>query len=155
MTRDETLSKIEEALPSAKQFIRGEFEKRIEVLASKGNSTGREIRYYKKEEKFCLPYETRTIVENENAEDEYLKLQVLELYTQRATELLENTADMHPDQVAIIAHRALELTFEKEGLELAEFLSGTSDENYYGAISDQVDEAIEEAGLNRSVRRHG
>ena len=147
MTRGEILSKVEKALPSAKQFIRGSIDHRIQKLASKNNSTGREIRWYKKENKYCLPYETREVIKQENAEDVYLKLQVIDLYTRRASDILEEGQDIQPDQIAKIAHRALELTFEKEGLELAEFLSNDRDQKYYGAISDQVDEAIEETGI--------
>jgi hypothetical protein len=148
MRRDEILNKIENALPSAKHFVRGVFDHRIEAMATKGSPAGREVRWHKKEDKFCLPYETRKIVELENTEDEFLKLQVLDLYNQRATKLLGSVDLVLPDDVALVAHRALELTFEKEGLELAEFLSGTHDENYYGSISDQVDEAIVEHRLN-------
>jgi hypothetical protein len=72
---------------------------------------------------------------------------VLDLYTQRATQLLGSQEAVGPEQITDIAHRALELTFEKEGLELAEFLSGTRDENMYVAIADQIDEAINESKL--------
>ena len=37
LMRDEILNKIEDALPSAKHFIRGVFNHRIESLASKHN----------------------------------------------------------------------------------------------------------------------
>ena len=43
-----------------------------------------------------------------------------------------------------MAHRSIELTFEKEGLELASFLTGESDDRSYESISDQVDEAIDQ-----------
>lgn len=147
MTRGEILSKIETTLPSAKHFIRGVFKHRIETLASKGNPSGREVRWHKKEDEFCLPYETRKIVEEENTEDEFLKIQVMDMYRQRAAEFLGDTGKLAPDIVANIAHRALELTFEKEGLELSEYLSSGRDENYYGGISDQVDEAISEIDI--------
>ena len=147
MKRDEIRAKIEEALPSAKHFIRGVYSHRLETLASKGNDTGREIRWYKKPDEFCLTHETRKIVESENTEDEFLKLQVLDLYKQRATKILDASEAVLPSQVANIALRALELTFEKEGLELAGFLSGKRDESQYIAISDQVDDAITDAGL--------
>ena len=147
MTRDEILTKIEAALPSAKQFIRGTFKDRVKTLASKGNPTGREIRWHTKDDKFCLPYETRKIVESENIEDEFLKLQVFDLYKQRAAKILNGAGDILPAQIANIATRALELTFEKEGLEIAAFLSDARDEKYYITISDQVDEALGEAGI--------
>jgi len=148
LDRGEILGRIEKALPSAKQFIRGSINNRLELMTKKGNATGREIRWYRKKDKFCLPYETRAIVEQENTEDEYMKLSVLDLYAQRATEFLTDQETLVPEKIAKIAHRALELTFEKEGLELATFLTGEKDENSYPSISDQVDTAIDEAGLN-------
>ena len=148
MRRNDILSKIEEVLPSARQFIRGVLESRLRMLASKSNQSGREIRWYRGQDKFCLPYETRQIVEKENTEDEFLKLQVLNLYEQRSIDYLGNEKSIDSKQIARITHRALELTFEKEGLELSAFLSGAQDENQYRTISDQVDEAIEEAGLS-------
>ena len=150
MTRDEIITTIEEALPSAKHFIRKAFNHRIEILSSKGNSTEREIRWHRQADKFCLPYETREIVKKENVEDEFLKLQIMDLYRKRAREALNDEDNSLPDVIANVAHRALELTFEKEGLELAEFLSGTRDEDTSIAISDQIDKANEEAGLTGS-----
>ena len=150
MTRDEIITKIDQALPSARSFIQRALGHRIQILASKGNPTGREIRWYRKEDKFCLPYETRKIVKEENTEDEFLKLQIMDLYRKRAGEALNNEDNSLSDIVANVAHRALELTFEREGLELAEFLSGTRDEEAYVAISDQIDEANREANLSGS-----
>ena len=64
-TRLGILEKIEEVLPTAKHFIRGVLDNTLEILASKGNAIGREIRWYKKKDDlFCLPYETRLLVEN-------------------------------------------------------------------------------------------
>ena len=150
MTRDEIITKIEEVLPSAKHFIRKAFNHRIEILSSKGNSTEREIRWHKKADKFCLPYETRTVVNKENVEDEFLKLQIMDLYRKRARGALNDEDNSLPDVIANVSHRALELTFEKEGLELAEFLAGTRDEDASIAIADQIDKANEEAELTGS-----
>ena len=147
MNRDEILGKIEEALPSARHFIRGAFNTRLEALATKKNTLGREVRWYRKEDKFCLPYETRKIVEADNTEDEFLKIQVMDVYKSRAAQALSANSDVTPDQIAAIAHRSLELTFESEGLELAEFLTGKPDENQYIAIADKVDETIGEVSI--------
>lgn len=149
LERHEILTKIEATLPSAKQFVRGAFDHRLELLASKKNKSGREVRWHKKEDKFCLPYETRKIVELENTEDEFLKIQVLTLFKDRADRYLEKiSCSVDSSQVAHLAHRAIELTFEKEGLELAAFISDDSDQEYYGSISDQVDDAIIEMGIS-------
>ena len=152
MTRDEILNKIEDALPSAKHFIRQNFKYRIESLASKQNESGREVRWYKKEDKFCLPYETRLIVAAENTEDEFLKLAVMSVYEQRAENLIDVSEAIDADQVARIAHRALELTFEKEGLILSEFLTGDDQAEEPSTISDQVDEALTNTNLSSESR---
>lgn len=147
MTQDEITAKIESALPSAKKFIRGQIEHRLSTLSQKGNSSGREIRSYNKGEKYCLPYETRLLVEKENTEDEYLKLSILDIYHKRASELLEGDETVSPELVARICHRALEITFEREGLELASSFTNDEDSRQYPAISDHIDVAIDEAKL--------
>ena len=148
LKRAEILNKVELTLPAAKQFIRGVFDHRIEVMSAKNNPTGREIRWYKKEDKFCLPLKTREFVKEENTEDEYLKVSVMAQFTQRATRLLATEdIELEPAKASELAHRSIELTFEKEGLELAAFLTGESDDRSYNSISDQVDEAIAEQGF--------
>ena len=148
MTREEIRSKIEATLPTAKHFIRGELDRRLELMAAKSNPTGREVRWYRKDDKFCLPFETRTIVMEENIEDESSKLQVLELYECRAESALDADEVLSSTQVASIAHHALILTFEREGLELAEFLTDQAEGERSLTISDQVDRAIEDAQLS-------
>ena len=152
MKRDKIVEKIEVALPSAKHFIRGVFDYRIEMLASKSNLTGREVRWHRKQDTFCLPYETRQIVTRENTEDEFLKLEVMNVYKCRVEQLLHRNETISPDQVANAAHRALELTFEREGLDLAEFLTGRGEESQPFTISDQVDKALTEVNLSDACR---
>ena len=140
-TRAEIMQRIEEVLPAAKHFIRGVLDNRLRLLSSKNNTTGREIRWYKKANQFCLPYETRQLVEQENIEDESLKAHVLrefEVYVQNLDE------EISPRRIAHIAHRAIELAFQGQGLELAAFLEeGIGYEEL--SISDRVDEAVQEA----------
>lgn len=143
-TRAEIMAKIEKVLPSARQFIRGVFQHRLETLSSKGNATGREIRWYKKQDKFCLPYETRLVVEAENTEDEHLKTQVLQEFETRAQSLSE---DIDSRSMARIALRSIELTFEEQGLELAALLEEDVGELSDLSIADRVDKAIDETTL--------
>ena len=149
MTRSEIRNKIERELPSTKKFIRGTFDHRIEAMAAKSNPTGREIRWYKREDKFCLPYETRKIVAQENREDEILKRKVMNIYEERAMKMNHLAGDdlIFPGQMANLVHRTLELTFERKGLELASVLVDDQEERQDFTISDQVDQAIDEAKL--------
>ncbi len=147
MTRDNIREKIENVLPSVKHFIQTTFDSRIEIMTQKGNSTGREVRWYQQEDKFCLPYETRKIVTKENIEDESLKRQVMELYGNRAEQLSNVGEKLFPSQIAKLTHRSLELTFEQQGLELSAFLTGDSENDYDFTVADQVDSAINEFSL--------
>ena len=141
-TRESILQRIEGVLPTAKHFVHGVLNSRLKVLSSKNNSTGREIRWYKKTDEFCLPYETRQLVEQENVEDESLKAHVLGEFEEYAQELNEKIS---PRATARIVHRAIELTFEGQGLELAAFLEEGAGVYEELAISDRVDEAVQEA----------
>jgi len=78
--------KIEGALPAAKHFIRGVLDNRLEILTQKSNPSGRQLRFYRNEQAYCLPYETREIVRQENTEDESLKLDVSIEFSVRAAE---------------------------------------------------------------------
>ena len=141
-TRMDIIQRIEKVLPTAKHFIRGVLNGRLKQLSSKGNPTGREIRWYRKTDQFCLPYETRQLVEQENIDDESLKVRVLGDFEACSQELSE---DISPRRTARIAHRAIVLTFEKQGLELAAFLEKRIGEYKELSISDQVDEALQES----------
>ena len=143
-TRAEIVQRIEEVLPTAKHFIRGVLNNRLKLLSSKNNPTGREIRWYRKTDQFCLPYETRQLVRQENIEDESLKTRVLGDFEACSQEMTE---DVSPRTTAHIAHRAIELTFERQGLELAAFLEEKAGEYEELSISDQVDEALQETKL--------
>ena len=147
LDRQAILDKIEDTLPSSKQFVRGVFNHRLETMASKGNPTGREVRWHKKDDNFCLPYDTRELLTQENVEDEALKIRVLSLYEDRAATTLDSDDALIPADVASLAHRALELTFEQQGLELVQFLTSDTEGNRSFIISDQVDLAIQEVGL--------
>ncbi len=148
MTGDEILAKIEEAVPPARQFIRVTYRDRLELLASKQNPSGREVRWYMRDDLFCLPYETRQIVETENVEDEALRVRVLETLGARASSLVKDL--MPEDAVAIagIAVRALQLTFETEGLEFAAFLHGTDQAEGDYSIGDSVDNALVQSNVS-------
>jgi hypothetical protein len=150
MTRDEILSKIEGALPTAVDFIRGVIDVRLERLAAKDNTSGRQIRAYQRQGHFCLPFEARQIAEEENAEDEFLKARVSSVFRARIEPMLR--PDDEP-QIVLFAvqacHRALELTYETQGLEMAYFIDGEEPENFSPpTISDHLAKAIESLGFS-------
>ena len=154
MSGSQILARITEALPAARQFIKGVLDSRLDALASKRNTDGRAVRWYKREDLFCLPYETRQIVECENVEDELLKASVSEVFSQRAGATLrdDNETSLVPKAVAL-CHRSLEITFEKQGLELASFVLGEdADDQVQQSIADHVDQAMDEFNVGGSER---
>lgn len=127
MDREEVLRKISSEIPSVETLIRNEVGPRLEALSKKGN---RLIRWHQKEDLFCLPFETRTTIESENASDILLRDAVLANLRLR---LVEAEPALSPSDVksgADVALRALQMTFEKQGLEFAAFLNDPS------AVSD-------------------
>ena len=146
MTRSEVLEKIEGALPTAKAFVRGTIDARLKVMSSKGGVKGREIRHYKDGDKYCLAFETRQLIYRENEEDESLKAEVTSIFRDRASQ--SDGADL-AELAAEICHQTLNLTFEKQGLEIAAFMDGadTAGEESQFTISENMDEALERAGI--------
>lgn len=59
LTEDEIRDKIESAIPSSRQFIRGVFQSRLRILRSKSNPNGREINWHKSGNKYALRFDQR------------------------------------------------------------------------------------------------
>lgn len=149
MSRDAILQKILTTLPFAKHFVKGTIDHRLEQLANKANTNGREVRWHQKEDLFCLPFETRELIEEENREDEFLRITVLDQF--RALGAAVVSPDL-ADAAAKAALAAIELTFEKEGLELASFIADGSGDDVYSSISDQIDQALNSSNTKADNR---
>lgn len=150
MTRDAILATIETTVPPAKQFIRGLFKNRLKILSSKQNPSGREVRWHKKKDLFCLPFETRIVVEKENASDEALRVVVLDILANRALSLNGNGAALSAEEaqlLAVAALRALQITFETEGLEFSAFLGGADAEDEEYSVADSIEQALEQMSI--------
>lgn len=122
MTRAEVLDKICAELPSVEALVKDEVGPCLEALSKKGS---RVVRWHQKADLFCLPFETRLRIEDENASDVVLRDGVLHGLRHRvedSSDLLEADCNLAAD----VALRALQLTFEKQGLEFAAFLHDPS-----------------------------
>lgn len=76
MSEGEVYKKIIYFFPWADRIIKGHLNQRFVALRSK-SVTGREIKWYRKQQKYCLPYETRETIKYENQHDVSLKLNVI------------------------------------------------------------------------------
>lgn len=150
MTETEIEERIFESFPWGARSLKGHIHERLEAMRKKSQN-GREIRWYRKGKKYCLPFDTRQIIAQENGSDESLRIQFLEELKLLASALFD--ADDGPYQlVADIALTALHAVFERQGLLFAHFVTSEEDHQAPPVVADCIDEALEAAGLESSVR---
>ncbi|WP_152047602.1 hypothetical protein [Aureimonas psammosilenae] len=159
MTRTQILDRIIETLPAANQFMKGVLDDRLEIMVAKDAPGGRQIRWYRRQDQFCLPYETRQIVGAENAADDMLKLQVSCVMEDRLTEIKEEGDEVDDIRAVVVTtcHSTLERVFERQGLNMALFITnGTEDDELYTDVEDIVSKVVDRtdvpAGAKGRVR---
>lgn len=145
MTRDEVLKKVSIELPSVESLVRGEIGPRLEELSKKNQ---RVVRWHQKDDLFCLPFETRLRIEEENASDVVLRDAVLDGLGARISESSPELTPADCDKAADVAMRALQLTFEKQGLEFAAFLHDSSAVGSAPDVASSVADALSALGIN-------
>lgn len=149
MTRDEILTRIKTTIPWAKNIVTGMLNERLRELSRKV-SGAKYINHHKKDDKFCLPFETREIVALERSEDEVLIIDVIS-----EIESFDILAEYEPDKkkyFANLAIRVCQLFFEREGLNCSSYLN-TSSSNAQNSfieniVFDRVMDALKEAGVS-------
>jgi hypothetical protein len=145
MSEAEVLDKITVELPSVRTLVAPRLGQRLQAMADKGYDGGRAVRHHRKKDAYCLPFETRRRIEDENVEAEALRLRVLESLEGRLRGAApEGLGKVGIEQAAAAALRALQIAFEREGLEFASFLEngGTGE---YPTIFDALGAALDEA----------
>lgn len=152
MTRPEIRDRILGSLPWSEKFLTALLNDRLEALAGKDHPGGRAVRWYKKEDLFCLPYETRVTIEEDNAEDEALRIRVQDAFAERITQHLESGDESVAALGASATIRAVQMAFEREGLEFSRFLEGDYSLDQLGTISDGVPDAFDEVGVPSHIQ---
>jgi hypothetical protein len=156
MSEDEIVKKVENLIPTATKFFRGQIGIRLSALTRKSLGA-RAVNVYKRTEKYCLPFETREALKEHTIEDETLKVEVTSSLLNRLRENADpqifNTALL--EQVSALIHKTLETIFEKQGFDVAQhFLNDTSEEVEMDArsISDVAEEIVDQSGINTNLR---
>jgi hypothetical protein len=152
-------ARIEKALPTAKRFIRGVMDRRLQIMSAKDAPGGRQIRAYRKEGTYCLPFETRQLVAAENAEDDLLKLRVSCVFEDRFTELAAKEDDHLRPMMLAACHETLERAFERQGLQVALYATdGARDDELYTDVAAILTDVVDHLDLGpeekAAVRRH-
>lgn len=147
MSREDVLNRISVEIPAVRQVVNGRIGSRMEWLSDKHYPGGRQVRWHKKENQFCLPYETRQRIQDENRADEAMRLDVLASFYGR---LREDTAKHLDDPAARTAAeltlRSLQLAFEREGLAFSCFLEN-KDNTEYATMTDAIAAALAERDI--------
>ena len=147
-SEDEILTRIVAELPSVETMVRQNLAARLSALSSKGYSGGRAIKWHRQEDAYCLPFDVRRELEQENLADETLRLRVTEGFRQRLMDLaLPETLEEEDCEIAVaVAMRSVQLAFEREGLEFSAYVKngGSGD---YPTIADALREALNQTGV--------
>lgn len=159
LARGEILKEIEAALPSARSLIRSSFDHRLNRLVAKDAPGGRQIRHYRKTDEFCLPFETRTAVAIENADDDLIKLRVSCVFEDRLNASTNDNIDTLRSTIVAVCHSSLERVFEHQGLKLAQFIDNADeDDELYTDVADiatGVIDSLNDSPENKAIiRKH-
>lgn len=143
-TSDEVLVRITDELPSVQELVGQRIEARLREMSKRSYPGGRAVNWHRTEGGFCLPYEVRERIEEENTEDEALRLRVLEQLEDRIRAIGPESGlgDVRLRQAAATAMRALQLAFERQGLEFSVYIAGNEGE--FPTITDALRQALVE-----------
>lgn len=146
-TSGEVLDRIARELPSVRNLVAPRLDRRLTAMARKSYPGGRAVRWHRAQDAFCLPYEVRLRMEEENTADETLRLRVLRGLDDRLRDAPPaGLGDVGIRQAAEVCFRTIQLAFEREGLEFASFLRDSSGKSEYPTITDMLREALTETG---------
>jgi hypothetical protein len=146
LDRQQITAAIAGDIPTATTFVEAALDRRLEYLSSKARPEGRAIRWHQKEDKFCLPYDTRKVIESENLEDEELRIAVLDSLRSRIA-AADPGMDDSLQLAADLALRAIQLTYERNGLEFSYFLASGDRQEEPRTVTDALAQAFEESAV--------
>lgn len=145
MPPEEILEKILNVFPALKESIRRNMNKRLELLSSKRNPGGRKINFHSKENAYCLPYETRQIITDENIVDITLQDEVVNNFCRRIIDFnIDQIGPERAKKLSLMALKTIQKTFELEGMSFCAFLENGENNDSYLTIGNQVDIVLNE-----------
>jgi hypothetical protein len=148
MSRNDIYRRIVDQLPAVAMLIAPRLDKRLDVTSSKDYPGGRAVRAHRKEAMFCLPFETRQRVEADNVADEALRVDFRQSIEDRVdTQERDGLGDATAGLAVEAAVRAIQVVFEREGLEFARYIHSESTVANYPTILDALRGVVAEQGI--------
>ena len=125
MSRDEISAAIAQAFPAAKNMLLPQLDDRLGFL-SKREAGGERLRNYRKEGKFCLPFEVRTELADDASKAVLLQQRFQESISARLADSATNInfSDKQMDLCRTLVFDTVHQYFSEQGLLLAAFLEG-------------------------------
>jgi len=145
MSRADIHGVILENFPWADSFIKAHLDQRLEKLRTK-DTLGREIRWYRKKAKYCLPYETREIIKGENVQDEALRIECCDEVKLKAAEIYDGD-DGEYELLSELVMKVIQQVFQRQGLLLSHFVSEGEEEDAPLIVADCIDEIVDQSGV--------
>ncbi len=144
--RDQINNDIKEMFPWANHYLSANLDYRLESMRKK-NKLGREIKWHRKENNYCIPFETRNAIRDENCEDAVLEIEFNDEIKLQASQLFDSD-DGEYDAIARLIHEVIIKIFEKQGLLLSHIVK--SEEHGFEktlVISDCIETVLNDNNL--------
>lgn len=119
LNENEIIEKIEKAIPPGKTILRRVIPHRLLHLSKELHGPERTVRWHRKQGLYCLPFDIRKHIENDNAEDEALRISVTDAFETRLAEKFGKKLSLSQRHLAAdLSLKVINQTFENEGIEL-------------------------------------
>lgn len=153
LTKSDIRDKIETAIPSARKFIRGVLDGRLELLCSKSNPNGREINYHRSKDAYALRFDQRQKLVDENLEEEALFSSVNAGIREKLRLVLSPELHNRIADIADIVGRCIESMFYKQGISLGLYIIDQPDGFGDGInIVDEIEAYVDKLGMEPNNR---
>lgn len=128
LTEQQIRDQIDSDVPGMLAVIEKLIPKRLAALSQVPQSQERPIKHHRKENKYCLAFDLKNKMGQQNLQSETLRRQVMATHRVRVLTNDGNASEAFVESVSRIALNVIQRTLEKEGIEFAAFLRGAADE---------------------------
>jgi hypothetical protein len=148
MSAEEITKQIEKDVPGVASVLSGLIPQRLDTLSKIPQPEQRPVRYHSKIDKYCIAFDLRSKMRDENLQAEALRGAVFAIYHQRITTYRPDATTLFIEAASRIALRAIQRCLEHEGIEFAAFLCGKSDDTV--SLKRSIEDSLAEEGAPKA-----
>lgn len=146
--QDEIIQQIEKDVPGITSVLGKLIPARLQFLSRIPQSQERPIRYHAEGDKYCIAFDLRTKMQDENIQAEALRRAVFSIYRVRILTLVPTATSDFIESVSKISLKSIQRCLENEGIEFAAFLRGESKEAV--PLKQSIDDCLLEEGATKA-----